>query len=113
MWIDDCVKGTKMIMDSNFAEPLNLGSSELVSINQQVDIVEEIGGVKLKRNYNLRAPKGVNGRNSDNTLIQKIFNWEPVTKLRNGLEPIYRWIYVEMTKGSQKANAKNCISISA
>jgi nucleoside-diphosphate-sugar epimerase len=113
MWIDDCVKGTQMIMDSDFVEPLNLGSSELVSINQLVDMVEEIGGVKLKRNYNLRAPKGVNGRNSDNTLIQKIFNWEPATKLRNGLEPTYRWIYDEMTKGSPKANAKNCISISA
>jgi GDP-D-mannose 3',5'-epimerase len=113
MWIDDCVRGTKMIMDSNFVEPLNLGSSELVSINQLVDIVEEIGGVKLKRNYNLTAPKGVNGRNSDNTLIQQIFNWEPATKLRNGLEPTYRWIYDEMTKGSSKANARNCTSISS
>ena len=102
-----------MIMEGNFVEPLNLGSSELVSINQLVDIVEEIGGVKLKRNYNLTAPKGVNGRNSDNTLTQKIFNWEPATKLRNGLEPTYRWIYDEMTKGSPKANAKNCTSISA
>jgi GDP-D-mannose 3',5'-epimerase len=75
--------------------------------------VEEIGGVKLKRNYNLTAPKGVNGRNSDNTLIQKIFNWEPATKLRNGLEPTYRWIYDEMTMGSPKANARNCTSLSA
>src|SRR2546429_8239580 len=72
MWIDDCVKGTQMIMDGDFVEPLNLGSSALVSINQLVDMVEEIGGVKLKRSYNLKAPKGVNGRNSDNTLIQKI-----------------------------------------
>ena len=62
-------------MEDDFVEPLNLGSSELVSINQLVDIVEEIGGVKLKRSYNLKAPKGVNGRNSDNTLIQKIYNW--------------------------------------
>src|SRR5881275_3682856 len=113
MWIDDCVKGTQMIMDSNFVEPLNLGSSEFVSINQLVDIVEEIGGRKLKRNYNLTAPKGVNGRNSDNTLTQKIFNWDPATKLRSGLEPTYRWIYDEMTKDSPKANAKNCTSISA
>src|SRR5256714_6701505 len=90
MYIDDCVEGTQMIMDGDFVEPLNLGSSELVSINQLVDMVEEIGSVKLKRNYNLRAPKGVNGRNSDNTLIQKIFNWEPATKLRNGLEPTDR-----------------------
>ena len=71
------------------------------------------GGVKLKRNYNLTAPKGVNGRNSDNTLIQKIFNWEPATKLRNGLEPTYRWIYDEMAKGSPKAEAENCTSVSA
>src|SRR5438067_3641297 len=99
MWIDDCIKGTQMIMDGDFVEPLNLGSGKLVSINQLVDIVEEIGGVKLKRSYNLKAPKGVNGRNSDNTLIQQIFNWEPATKLRDGLERTYRWIYDQMTKG--------------
>ncbi len=99
MWIDHCIKGTQMIMDGDFVEPLNLGSGELVSINQLVDIVEEIGGVKLKRSYNLKAPKGVNGRNSDNTLIQQIFNWEPATKLRDGLERTYRWIYDQMTKG--------------
>jgi GDP-D-mannose 3',5'-epimerase len=96
MWIDDCVKGTQMILKGDFVEPLNLGSSELVSINQLVDIVQEIAGVKLKRNYNLLAPKGVNGRNSDNTLIQKIFNWEPSTRLRDGLERTYNWIYDEM-----------------
>ena len=99
MWIDDCVKGTQMIMEGNFVEPLNLGSSELVSINQRVDMVEEIGGVKLKRSYNLKAPKGVNGRNSDNTLIQKIYNWEPAPKLRDDLERTYHWIYDQMTKG--------------
>jgi GDP-D-mannose 3',5'-epimerase len=97
MWIDDCVKGTQMIMDGDFVEPLNLGSSELVSINQLADIVEDIAGVKLKRTYNLNAPKGVNGRNSDNTLIQKIYNWEPSTKLHDGLEHTYRWIYDQMT----------------
>src|SRR5207237_5006676 len=91
--------GTRMIMDGDFVDPLNLGSSELVSINQLVDIVEEIAGVKLKRRYNLKAPKGVNGRNSNNTLIQKIHNWEPATKLRDGLERTYRWIYDQMTKG--------------
>src|SRR6266536_1842852 len=99
MWIDDCVKGTQMIMDGDFVEPLNLGSSELVSINQLVDIVEEIGGVKLKRSYNLKAPKGVNDRNSDNTLIQKIYNWETAPKLRDDLERTYHWIYDQMTKG--------------
>ncbi len=96
MWIDDCVKGTQMIMNGDFAEPLNLGSSELVSINQLVDIVENIAGLKLKRRYNLSAPKGVNGRNSDNTLIKKVFDWEPSTKLRDGLERTYAWIYDQM-----------------
>lgn len=85
-----------MIMDSDFVEPINLGSSEMVSINQLVDIVEEIAGTKLKRKYNLLAPKGVNGRNSDNTLIQKIFHWEPSTQLRVGMEQTYRWIYDQM-----------------
>jgi nucleoside-diphosphate-sugar epimerase len=97
MWIDDCVKGTQMIMDGEFAEPLNLGSSELVTINQLVDMVEEIAGVKLKRRYNLSAPKGVNGRNSDNTLIKKLLNWEPSTRLRDGLEQTYRWISEQMS----------------
>lgn len=106
MWIDDCVKGTQMIMNGDFAEPLNLGSSELVSINQLVDIVEAIAGLKLKRNYNLSAPKGVNGRNSDNTLIQKVFGWEPSTKLRDGLERTYHWIYEQMAPKSSKSAAK-------
>jgi nucleoside-diphosphate-sugar epimerase len=97
MWIDDCVKGTQMIMAGDFVEPINLGSSELVSINQLVDIVEDIAGVKLKRRYNPNAPKGVNGRNSDNTLIQEVFGWEPSTRLRDGLEKTYRWIYEQMT----------------
>jgi GDP-D-mannose 3',5'-epimerase len=92
-WIDDCVKGTQMIMNGDYVEPLNLGSSELVTINQLVDLVEDTAGLKLKRRYNLLAPKGVNGRNSDNTLIRKIFDWEPSTRLRDGLERTYRWIY--------------------
>jgi GDP-D-mannose 3',5'-epimerase len=96
-WIDDCVKGTQMIMNGDYAEPLNLGSSELVTINQLVDIVEDIAGLKLARRYNLSAPKGVNGRNSDNTLIRKIFDWEPSTRLRNGLERTYHWIHDQMT----------------
>src|SRR5438552_7473780 len=104
-WVDDCVKGTQMIMHGDYVEPLNLGSSELVTINQLVDIVEDIAGVKLKRRYNLSAPKGVNGRNSDNTLIRKIFGWEPSTKLRDGLERTYRWIYDQMAARTQKSSA--------
>ena len=97
MYIDDCLKGTQMLTASDFTEPLNIGSSELVSINQLADIVEEIAGIQLKRVYNLKAPKGVNGRNSDNTLIKKVFGWEPDTRLRDGMEKTYRWIYDQMT----------------
>jgi GDP-D-mannose 3', 5'-epimerase len=93
MYIDDCIKGIELILSSNITEPINLGSSEAVSINQLVDLVEEIAGVKLKRKYDLNAPKGVNGRNSDNTLIQKYLCWEPGTSLRAGLEKTYAWIY--------------------
>jgi GDP-D-mannose 3', 5'-epimerase len=93
MFIDDCVKGIDLIMNSRILEPINLGSSEAVTINQLVDLAEGIAEIKLKRNYDLSAPKGVNGRNSDNTLIQKYLNWEPSTSLRSGLEKTYRWIY--------------------
>ncbi len=96
MYIDDCVKGVRMIFESDIHEPLNLGSSELVTINQLVDIVEEIGGIKLKRSYDLNAPKGVNGRNSDNTLILEKLGWEPSIRLRVGMEKTYNWIESEM-----------------
>jgi GDP-D-mannose 3',5'-epimerase len=99
MYIDDCTRGTQMIAESDIREPINLGSSELVTINQLVDIAEEIAGIKLKRNYNLGAPKGVNGRNSDNTMIQEKLNWEPSIKLREGLAKTYAWIENEMLVG--------------
>jgi GDP-D-mannose 3', 5'-epimerase len=93
MYIDDCVKGTQSIMASDIVEPINLGSDELVSINQLVDLVEDIAGIKLKRKYNLSAPKGVKGRNSDNTRIAELLGWAPDTRLRDGLEKTYAWIY--------------------
>jgi GDP-D-mannose 3',5'-epimerase len=96
-YIDDCLHGTQTIMHSDVVTmPINLGSSEMVSINQLVDIVEEIAGIKLQRSYNLKAPKGVNGRNSDNTLIKKLLKWEPSVSLKNGLEKTYRWIHDDM-----------------
>jgi GDP-D-mannose 3',5'-epimerase len=100
MYITDCVYGTQMLLNSDFADPINIGSAEMVSINQLVDIAEEIGNVKLKRSYNLNAPKGVNGRSSDNTLIKSTFNWEPSTRLRDGLERTYQWIYDEIKRGA-------------
>src|SRR6266550_611924 len=99
MYIDDCLKGTQAILNSDILEPINLGSSEVVTINGLVDLVEKIAGIKLKRSYNLKAPKGVNGRNSDNTLIQKYLNWEPGIRLRVGMEKTYDWIYDQMVKG--------------
>ncbi len=101
MYIDDCVAGTEMIMNSAIDEPINLGSSELVTINQLVDIVEEIAGVTLKRNYDLNAPKGVNGRNSDNTLILERLKWEPSIRLRDGMQRTYNWIEGEIAAGSE------------
>jgi nucleoside-diphosphate-sugar epimerase len=98
MYISDCLKGLYMITGSDtWHDPINLGSSEGVTINQLVDIAEDIAGFKLKRRYKLDAPKGVNGRNSDNTLIKKVFGWEPDTKLRVGLEQTYRWIHDQIT----------------
>ena len=97
-YIDDCIKGIQDIMLSEITEPINLGSSEMVTINQLVDTVEEISEIRLKRNYNLSAPKGVNGRNSDNTLIKHHLAWEPDTKLRTGLEITYRWIFEQLSK---------------
>jgi GDP-D-mannose 3',5'-epimerase len=105
MYIDDCTKGTQMIMESEIHEPLNLGSNELVTINQLVDIVEDIAGVKLKRNYKLDAPKGVNGRNSDNTLILEKLKWEPSIKLREGMAKTYAWIEQEMLAAKPLAAA--------
>lgn len=96
MYIDDCTKGTQAIAESEIHEPINLGSSELVTINQLVDIAEEIAGVKLERRYNLSAPKGVNGRNSDNTKIRSYLGWEPSIRLKDGLTRTYAWIEKEM-----------------
>ena len=96
MFVDDCTKGILQLMNSNIEEPLNLGSSEMVSINQLVDYVEEIAGIKLNRRYDLGAPKGVRGRNSDNTLILKCLGWEPSIPLKAGLRKTYDWIKSQM-----------------
>ena len=96
MYVDDCVEGTMMVTSGDSAVPVNVGSSELVTINQMVDIIEQIAGITVKRNYNLDAPKGVRGRNSDNTLINEIYGWEPSITLADGLELTYRWIFDQL-----------------
>ena len=96
MYIDDCVKGSFLIMESDLTEPLNLGSDRLVTINGLVDIVEEIAGTKLRRRYNLDAPQGVRGRNSDNTQIANELGWAPAITLEAGMEKTYKWIFDQM-----------------
>jgi GDP-D-mannose 3',5'-epimerase len=96
MYIDDCIKGIVDIMYSNIEEPINLGSSEMVSINRLADMAEEIGGFSLNRSYDLSAPKGVRGRNSENTLIRHYLGWEPSIPLMDGLKKTYAWIREQM-----------------
>lgn len=111
MYIDDCIKGTQDIMRSEqITFPINLGSAEKVSINQLVDIVEDIAGMRLTRRYNLNAPKGVNGRNSDNTLIKEMLAWEPSISLRTGLEKTYAWIFDQIKSGQSKDSVVNLAS---
>jgi len=100
MYIDDCVEGTLRLVESDFAKPINIGSSRLVSINRLVDIIEAIAGVRLKRTYNLDAPLGVRGRTSDNSLILATLSWEPSTTLEEGLETTYAWIYDQIVTGT-------------
>jgi len=101
-YIDDCIKGSRLLMESSVAQPLNVGSSEMVSINQLVDIVEDVAGIKLRRTYKLDAPRGVRGRNSENTLIRSLLNWEPTTRLVDGLSETYRWVNDQVTSGKRK-----------
>jgi len=95
-YIDDCLTGTHLVTDGDNHDPVNVGSAELVSINQLVDLVEGIAGAQLDRSYRLDAPQGVRGRNSDNTLVRELYDWEPTTSLQDGLETTYRWIYDQL-----------------
>ena len=99
MYIDDCIEGTKMVFNSNNCDVYNLGSDEQVSINQMIDVIEEIAQYKVQRNYQLDKPKGVRGRSSDNTKIFNDFNWSPSIKLYDGLKITYEWIYNQITSG--------------
>ena len=106
MYIDDCVQGIDMIMhyDELIATPINLGSNELIAVNELVSLAEQFGGVKLERKYDLNAPRGVAGRNSDNTFIKQILNWEPGIPFRTGLAKTYAWIeqqYADRKAGKQ------------
>jgi nucleoside-diphosphate-sugar epimerase len=100
LYIDDCLSGSLRVMESDVREPINVGSEQSVSVNELVDIVEDIAGVRLKRRYRLDAPRGVRGRNSDNTKINRELGWAPSTGLRDGMTKTYAWIYDRMTSGA-------------
>jgi GDP-D-mannose 3', 5'-epimerase len=87
-----------MVAAGDSSLPVNIGSSELVTIEHLVDVIEEIAGVKVKRNYKLDAPVGVRGRNSDNTLVQEIYDWEPLIRLADGLEHTYSWVFDQLSE---------------
>jgi GDP-D-mannose 3',5'-epimerase len=97
MYIDDCVRGTREILAGENVEPVNLGSAELVTINQMIGILEDIAGITVTKNHDLSAPQGVRGRNSDNTMFRSIYGWEPSISLATGLEATYRWIYDQLS----------------
>jgi nucleoside-diphosphate-sugar epimerase len=101
-YIEDCIKGSIMLMNSDIREPLNIGSSQMVSINSMVEIIEGIAGVELTRKYNLEAPKGVRGRNSDNTRIQELLDWQPSISLTTGLSATYKWIEEQVNSHNGK-----------
>jgi nucleoside-diphosphate-sugar epimerase len=100
LFISDCLEGTEKVFNSSSQEVFNVGSSEQVSINEMIEIIEDIADIKLKKNYQLDKPKGVRGRSSDNTKIISKINWQPKVNLRSGLEKTYNWIYKEITNGS-------------
>ena len=97
-YIDDCVTGTQLVMDGDHPDPVNIGSDELVTVNQLVDIVEQIAGTRLVRQYRLDAPQGVRGRCSDNTEVKARYGWQPDTRLLDGIERTYRWVFDEVTR---------------
>jgi nucleoside-diphosphate-sugar epimerase len=100
MFIDDCIKGTKKIFESDYREVLNIGSEEQVSINQMIKIIEEIGNYKVEKNYQLDKPKGVRGRSSNNDLVRAKLGWDCENSLKSGLEITYKWIEKEIAKKS-------------
>ena len=99
MYITDCLEGTQKLFNSQLVDPYNVGSDEQVSINQMIDMIEEIADYKVERKYLLDKPKGVRGRSSDNEKIIKDLNWSPSINLKTGLSKTYEWIYKQITSG--------------
>jgi nucleoside-diphosphate-sugar epimerase len=102
-YIDDCIKGTLLLMESDVREPINIGSDQMVSINQMVGMLEKIAGIELQREYNLSAPKGVRGRNSENSKVRKLLGWEPTITLELGLLQTYNWIHEQIVTEAKRS----------
>lgn len=102
-YIDDCIQGTLLLMESDVREPINIGSDQMVSINQMVGVLEEIAGIELEREYNLSAPKGVRGRNSENSKVRKLLGWEPTVPLEFGLLQTYSWIREQIVTEAKRS----------
>jgi nucleoside-diphosphate-sugar epimerase len=106
MYVDDCVEGIDRIMQCDYSLPLNLGTDELVSVDQLADAVIDVSGKKLAKVHDVTKPQGVRGRNSDNTRLRSILKWEPKTTLRQGIEPTYHWISAQVTAGTKSEHDK-------
>ena len=107
LYVDDCVEGICRIAQSEIKQPLNLGSTEMVSVNQLIDMICQIAGKRVHKQYDLARPQGVRGRNSDNTLIKKLLGWEPSIRLYDGLVPTYRWIERQVQGGVIDSTGKS------
>ena len=99
LYIDDCIIGTKKVFNSNYSDVFNIGSEQQVTVNQMIEIIEEIAGYNVKKKYQLDKPKGVRGRSSDNSFVNKKIGWDPVFSLKEGLIKTYNWIYEEIVSG--------------
>jgi nucleoside-diphosphate-sugar epimerase len=100
LYVDDAIVGVRRLMDSEVSDPTNIGSAEMVSINDLIDTVSAVAGVTLARRHDLSAPQGVRGRSSDNTRVREQLGWEPTTTLREGIEPTYRWVAAQLGTGA-------------
>jgi len=101
MYIDDCVEGIHRLLESDYPHPLNIGSEELVTVDQLVDLVAEIAGKRIGKRHDTSRPQGVRGRNSDNSRLRGVLGWEPRIRLNEGLVPTYRWIESELGKAGR------------
>jgi len=103
-YIDDCITGTELLMESDYDKPINIGSDRLISVEDLADMVIGISGKKISKDHDLSAPEGVRGRNADLTLVKKVLGWEPKVSLEEGMEKTYRWIEMMVEKDNKSGS---------